>query len=244
MRVAVIVPVLNEETSLPLTLESLRNQTYKDFDLIVKDGQSSDRTVEMASRYTEKVISEPDSSPGEARNQAIKHVGKDCSVLVFVDADVDLAPDALERIVEDFERHHPSFIIPKYLPRQEYVRTRGNLIQLPRPAYRPWYVFQHLFRKYIDNYGSGECMPVDAAIFKRVGGFREGLRVCEDIELSYRLRREAKALVDADVVVYASTRRYLREGIIRGLLSYFVYRIMWHLGLRQPLRAAVSWQDS
>lgn len=82
-------------------------------------------------------------------------------------------------------------------------------------------------------------MPVDAAIFRRVGGFRNGLSVCEDIELSYRLRREAKALIDENVFVYVSTRRYLREGIIRGLLNYFIYRIMWHLGLRQPLRALV-----
>lgn len=83
-------------------------------------------------------------------------------------------------------------------------------------------------------------MPVDAAIFKRVGGFQEELRVCEDIELSYRLRREAKALVDENVLVYVSTRRYLREGIVRGLLNYFVYRILWHLGLRQPLRAVAK----
>jgi len=233
----VIVPVLNEETVLRLTLESLRNQTYKDFDLIVKDGLSSDRTVELASRYTGMIISERDGSPGEARNQAVKHVGKDYSVLVFLDADTILASDALERIVKDFEKYHPGFIVPKYLPRREYMRINGNLIQLPRPAYRPWYVFQHLFQKYVDNYGSGECMPVDADIFKRVGGFQERLKVCEDIELCYRLRRETRALIDDNILVYVSTRRYLREGIVRGLLSYFVYRIMWHLGLRQPMRA-------
>ncbi len=239
MRVAVIVPVLNEERSLRLTLESLRNQTYKDYELIVKDGRSSDRTVEVASKYTRKVFSELDGSPGEARNQAVRYANEDCSVLMFLDGDATLVPDALERIVKDFKGYHPSFVIPRYLPRRECVRSNGALIQLPRPAYRPWYVFQHLFRKYVDNYGSGECMPVDAAIFRRVGGFREELRVCEDIELSYRLRGEAKALVDEDVVVYVSTRRYLREGIVRGLLSYFVYRIMWHLGLHQPLRAVV-----
>jgi len=239
MKVAVIVPVLNEEMSLRLTLESLRNQTYRNFDLIVKDGLSSDRTVEVAREYTSKVVSERDDSPGEARNQGVKYVGKDCSLIVFVDADTTLAPDALERIVKDFERYRPVFIVPKYLPRQELVRTYADFVELPRPVYRPWYVFQHMFRKYVDNYGSGECMPVDAAIFKSVGGFQERLRVCEDIELSYRLRTRAKAMVDENVLIYVSTRRYLREGIVRGLLVYFVYRILWHLGLRQPMRAVV-----
>ncbi len=235
-----IVPVLNEETSLQLTLESLRNQTYRDFDLIVKDGLSSDGTVEVASRYTNRVISERDGSPGEARNQAIRYLSENCSILVFLDGDTTLAPDAVERIFKDFKRYHPSFVVPRYLPRRERIRLNGDLIQLPRPAYWLWYAFQHFFRKYVDTYGSGECMPVDAAIFKRVGGFQEELRVCEDIELSYRLRREAKALVDENVLVYVSTRRYLREGIVRGLLNYFVYRILWHLGLRQPLRGVAK----
>jgi len=237
MKVAVIVPTFNEEGYLKSTLENLRDQTYKDFELIVKDGLSSDRTVEIASEYTSKVISERDVSAGDARNQAAKHVDQDCAILVFVDADVTLAPDVLERIVKDFKQGHTSFIVPKYLPQREIAQVNGEFVQLPKPSVRLWFAFQHWFRKYVDHYGSGECMPVDARIFRSLGGFRRELRVCEDIELSYRMRLKGRVIIDEKILVYVSTRRYLHEGIVRGLLTYLVYRIMWHLGVRQPMRA-------
>jgi len=238
MKTAVIVPTFNEEKSLQLTLKNLRNQTYKDFDLIVKDGLSIDRTVEIASKYTSKVFSERDTSPGEARNQAVKYVDKDCAIIVFIDADTTLTPNSLERIVKGFKEHHISFIIPKYLPRKEIVRANGEFVQLPHPAIGLWFAFEHLFRKYVDNYGGGMCMPVDAQSFRSAGGFREELKVCEDIELSYRLRKRGRVLVDDEILVFVSTRRYLREGVIRGLLTYFLYRMMWHLGVHQPMRSA------
>jgi len=236
-KITVIMPTFNEEKSLQLTLDNLRCQTCTDFEIIVKDGLSTDRTVEIASQYGAKVISERDLSAGDARNQATRHVDKNCAIIVFIDADTTLAPDALERIIEDFEKHHPSFIIPKFLPRKEKMRTNGKMVQLPHPAIKLWFAFEHLFRKYVDNYGGGMCMPVDAQAFKRASGFRKELKVCEDIELSYRLREAGRALVDEEILVYVSTRRYLREGVIRGLLTYLLYRMMWHLGIHQPMRA-------
>jgi len=236
MKTTVIVPTFNEEKFLQLTLENLRNQTYKDFELIVKDGLSTDRTVEIASKYTGKVFSERDTSAGEARNQGAKYIEKDCSIIVFIDADTTLAPNAMERIVKDFKEHHPSFIIPKYLPRREIARANGKFVQLPNPAIKLWFTFEHLFRKYVDNYGGGMCMPIDARSFVSLGGFRGELRVCEDIEFSYRLRKIGRVLVDDKILVFVSTRRYLREGVIRGLLTYLLYRAMWHLGVHQPMR--------
>jgi len=235
-KIAVIVPTFNEENSLQLTLENLRNQTCKDFELVVKDGLSTDGTVEIASRYADKVISERDASAGDARNQATKYVDKNCSILVFIDADTTMAPDALERIIEDFEKNHWSFIIPKYLPRKEIVRTDGKVIQLPHPVIKLWFAFEHFFRKYVDKYAGGMCMPVDARSFRSLSGFRGELIVCEDIELSYRLRKRGRVLIDDRILVYVSTRRYLREGVFRGLLTYFLYRAMWHLGVHQPIR--------
>jgi len=236
-KTAVIVPTFNEEKALQLTLENLRNQTCKDFELVVKDGLSSDGTVEIASRYAAKVISQRDLSAGDARNQATKYVDKDCAILVFVDADTTLATDAIERIIDDFEVHHISFIVPKYLPRQEIIQTNGKTVQLPHPAIKLWFMFEHFFRKYVDNYGGGMCMPVDARSFKSVSGFREELRVCEDIELSYRLRKRGRVLVDDKILVCVSTRRFLREGVVCGLLTYLLYRTMWLLGVYQPMRA-------
>ena len=101
-KVSVIIPTLNEEKLLPSTLESLNAQTYKDFELIVKDGLSVDKTVDIAKRYGAKVISLKDSSAGEARNQGARYAGG--SILVFLDADTLMASDAMNKLVKNLEK--------------------------------------------------------------------------------------------------------------------------------------------
>ena len=44
----IVIPTLNEEELLPLLLDDLSHQTYKNFEIYVVDGKSSDRTVEVA----------------------------------------------------------------------------------------------------------------------------------------------------------------------------------------------------
>ena len=50
-RFSIIIPTLNEEKFLPKLLESLTTQTVKDFEVIVVDGQSKDKTVAVAKRF-------------------------------------------------------------------------------------------------------------------------------------------------------------------------------------------------
>ncbi|RLE31116.1 hypothetical protein DRJ54_01230 [Candidatus Acetothermia bacterium] len=57
-RVTVVVPALNEEHWLPATLESIRAQRFKDYELIVVDNGSSDRTPEIAHEFADRVIHE------------------------------------------------------------------------------------------------------------------------------------------------------------------------------------------
>ncbi len=55
-RVSVVVPVLNEERYLEATLLSLRNQSFRDFELIVVDNGSVDLSPQIAQRYADKVL--------------------------------------------------------------------------------------------------------------------------------------------------------------------------------------------
>ena len=59
MKVSIIVPAYNEEKNIAKTLEGLKNQDYSDFELIVVDNNSKDRTQEIAKEYTNKVFFEP-----------------------------------------------------------------------------------------------------------------------------------------------------------------------------------------
>ncbi|HAZ27036.1 TPA: glycosyltransferase family 2 protein, partial [Candidatus Acetothermia bacterium] len=54
--VTVVVPVLNEEEFLEETLRSLRAQTFTDFELLVVDNGSTDRSPEIARGFTDRVL--------------------------------------------------------------------------------------------------------------------------------------------------------------------------------------------
>jgi len=58
-------------------LPSLREQSFRDFELIVKDGVSQDSTLEIATEFTDLVLSKKDVSIGDARNQGAKRAKGD-----------------------------------------------------------------------------------------------------------------------------------------------------------------------
>ena len=231
-KVSVIVPAFNEEKFLSATLESVREQTYKNLELIVKDGLSKDKTVAVAERYADKVISKKDISAGDARNQGAAYAEGD--ILVFVDADTLLASDAIERIVEDFKKPNVTLVFPKYLPKKEIWEMEGRKVRMPRKIDIFWFSGENLVRNYVDRYAGGMCMACDAKTFREIGGFNKALKVCEDIEISYRLRKRGYVICDLNIVAYPSARRYVKVGFIKTLFTYFFYSIQWHLGMEQP----------
>ncbi|AEF97132.1 glycosyltransferase family 2 protein [Methanotorris igneus] len=54
--VSVIIPTYNSEKTIGICLESIKNQTYKNIEIIVVDKFSNDNTVEIAKKYTDKVF--------------------------------------------------------------------------------------------------------------------------------------------------------------------------------------------
>ena len=65
--ISVIIPALNEEKYIRYVFEGLRSQTFKDFETIVVDGNSTDRTREIARKYAHVII-DKHTGIGRARN--------------------------------------------------------------------------------------------------------------------------------------------------------------------------------
>src|SRR5258707_10092315 len=93
MLISVIIPTLNEEVNLPVTLRQLADRP--DVKLIVVDGGSADATVEIAQTFTPYVFV---THPGRARqmNEGARHATGD--ILLFLHADTFLLPGALDEI--------------------------------------------------------------------------------------------------------------------------------------------------
>ncbi len=228
-QVSVIVPTLNEERYIESTLQNLARQTYRNFELIIKDGLSTDSTVEIATQYADRVVSTKDSSIGEARNQGAKQANGE--ILAFLDADTILDKHALEYVAEDFELYDIVLLLPKYGPKEEDITFMSRT---KKQANRFLIGFENFWRRHVDKFCGGMFMPVDASTFKNVGGFDKRLRCVEDIELSYRLRKVGNVLNDYRIRAYFSFRRFIISGYIETLRNYGLNAIRMHLHLLQP----------
>lgn len=101
--VSVIVPTYNSQATIVQCLESLKKQTYRPIEIIVVDRNSSDKTRQIARRYTPKVyIHGPERAA--QMNFGICHAkGK---YIYRVDSDFIIDPDVVRQCVENCERNH------------------------------------------------------------------------------------------------------------------------------------------
>jgi rSAM/selenodomain-associated transferase 2 len=93
MLISVIVPTLNEESNLPVTLRQLSQRS--DVELIVVDGGSTDRTVAIAEQFTPYVF-RTEASRARQMNTGARHATGD--ILLFLHADTFLLPGALDEL--------------------------------------------------------------------------------------------------------------------------------------------------
>lgn len=115
--VSVIVPVYNASIHIARCLESIRKQSYENLEIIVVNDGSKDASLEVAEMYARVderllVIDKDNSGVSATRNLAIQMAsGK---YLEFVDSDDYLAPNAIEQMVEQAEKHKTDLVIGQY----------------------------------------------------------------------------------------------------------------------------------
>jgi glycosyltransferase involved in cell wall biosynthesis len=132
--VSVILPARNEETCLALCLESLVSQTGIDFEIIVVDDASRDRTAEIARSFSNvTVVSAPPlpnnwTGKNNAMSAGAKIAHSKVKWLLFTDADTVHKPGSLSRAVIEAEQHGAALL--SYSPEQQ-VRTFWERAVMP-----------------------------------------------------------------------------------------------------------------
>lgn len=100
-KVSVVINVYNEEENIQDCLDSLLNQTYNDFELIIVDDGSTDRTMDIVERYSNRFDMEQYSTPHvgikKARRKGIDKTSGE--YVIVIDADEILEPDFIEQII-------------------------------------------------------------------------------------------------------------------------------------------------
>lgn len=106
--ISVIIPVYNLEAYLPRCLDSVCGQTFDDFEAIVVDDGSTDRSAALAAEYRKKdrrfrLICQKNSGQGAARNAGID--ASRGEYLLFVDGDDEILPGMLEALYKAARQH-------------------------------------------------------------------------------------------------------------------------------------------
>lgn len=120
LKVSLVVPLRDEEATLPVLIDSIRRQTHPPDEVVLVDGGSIDQTVELARRLGAgddrfKVIETDEATPGRGRNVGIAAARNQW--IALADAGLRLEPTWLERLVEVAKSHpHPGVVYGNYEP--------------------------------------------------------------------------------------------------------------------------------
>lgn len=192
-KISVIIPAHNEEAYLGATLEALKIQTYRDYEVIVVANGCKDRTVEIAREKCTRLVDLPQKGLSRARNEGARVASGD--LLVFLDADTVLEPKALEIIARCFA--------PGY--------STGTIRGQPdtnRLIFKLFYLFKNSIHRFSLHQGSSGVILCWRKEFEEVGGFDTALHVRENSDLNRRLSRYGKYIYIGQTSATTSMRRY------------------------------------
>lgn len=191
MKISVIIPTYNEKAVLEDCIQSLGDQTLADFEIIVVDDGSSDKTIQKLQNPKTpglKILRQEHKGAGAARNLGAKHAKG--QILVFVDADMTFDQYFLEKLTDPIFQAKVNGTFSK----EEFVSNWGNAWA------RCWNIQEGWVdkRRHPKNYP--DIQPVFRAILKsefdKVGGFTPG-GYDDDWSLSKKLEYEAVSAPNA-----------------------------------------------
>lgn len=106
--VSVIIPTRNSAQFLDTCLTSIKNQSYKNIEIIVVDNNSTDKTKEIAKKYTDKVFNKGHERSAQRNYGAKKSKG---DFLIFIDSDMELTSKVIEKCIKKISNNNVSALI-------------------------------------------------------------------------------------------------------------------------------------
>jgi len=211
-KISVVVPAFNEEKYIEKLLVSLCNQTIsrEDYEIIIVDGGSTDRTVEICRKYADKIIVQETPTVGGARNDGVKHA--DAELIFTTDADCIVASNTLERIISIFNSHPEVVMVYGIVTPLEKRFRYAFLLELNNAFVKILY----RFRIYLSI---GSSIAFRKKYFKWVKGFPT-VGAGDDYGFSFRMRRVGEVKLDEGLRVYFSMRRYEKYGFARSFYEW------------------------
>ncbi len=194
--ISVVVPAYNEEKWLGSCLKALKAQTFpkSNYEIIVVDNNSTDKTAQIAQKARVKVVS-------EEKQGYVFALRKGCSqakgeIIAITDADSLVPRDWLKKIYQT------------YLDDGRVVLVGGRVAHQPRSFLALLVEFVYNFGGWLFKFSPGFNLSIRKDIYQKIGGFRKEINFDTDFDLCLRAKRKGKMVFLWNDPVVASSRRF------------------------------------
>ncbi len=219
--VSVVIPVRNGEATIGALLESLQKVDYDQnkVEVIVVDGNSTDKTREIVAKYPVKLCIEDGEGLNAARNTGIKNSGGE--VIAFTDADCIVPNNWIRKMVENF-RDPQVWCVGgniKGCSDDFLSRYADNTVMPVMRSFKRRQVLSMI--KLFFNYPAGCNMAFRRKALEEVGHFDEGLRYgADDLELVERVCKAGHEIVLDPSVLVLHKHRSTLKGLLKQTFNY------------------------
>mgnify|MGYP001578055452 FL=1 len=214
---SVIIPTLNEEDYLPKILSDFAKQRQKNFEVIVVDATSEDKTKEKALKFSKyfplEFIDAKKRNVSFQRNFGAQKANGE--YLLFLDADCRINTMFTRNLYVDIFKKKGLLFLPTLITEERSRKNRvlfkliNSVIELSQSLTKPL--------------SSGGAIFIAKKLFLELNGFKENLYISEDHNLVQRARKQGrKAKILKDIKVVFSLRRIKREGQVIVLYKYLL----------------------
>ena len=216
IQVSVVIPAFNEEKYIGDTLNSLlksEQQTNINYEVILVDNNSSDKTVEVAQKFSKgmnlRIIKEEKQGRGAARARGFAEAKGE--IVLSADADTIFYKNWIEELTLTIKGNIVAVTTScKIIDSSSFNNAIFNFLQ-------PW-----LTRGYKIIFGhfwlAGFSFGILKEIYQKSGGFDSNLQGQEDIDLSLKVAKFGKIKFINKPVIFSGRR--FKKGIIHGLYEY------------------------
>ena len=220
MKVSIVIPAYNEEDSIANTLMAVCAQDYSDFEVIVVDNASSDKTSEIAKKFPVKVVREDRKGLLFARECGRKASSGD--IIANVDADCLPNEKWLSKNVPYFSDSKVVAVSGPYdyFDGSKFFRFTSLFLQ------KTLYVFMNNVLNSTRKGGVliGGNNMIRANILEKAGGFENSSEFYgEDTKTAKSVSKFGKIVFHPNCVMKTSARRFKKEGFLAVSMKYFYH---------------------
>jgi len=222
--ISIVIPTFQEEKRLPRTLDSIIKRLTLPYELIISDGNSTDRTLELAKPFNAKICVYTGTTrqkPGVGRNDGARLVTGE--FIAFIDSGCTIAdPDAFfTAALKDFED-------PALMGLTAWIRVPPEEETVTDRFFLGFMNNMYLVHNNILHRGGapGRFQMVRTSAFRAIKGYREDLTFYEDVDLFERLNNLGRTYTDRKLTVYHQETRAKTIGWVK--INYlWMMNTMW-----------------